>query len=68
MYFIDKPTKLYYSLAWGSLVRITLGKFIRYPNGLLILPSNFIYFKCLDMDCKCYIINLNYIGRVLCVR
>ena len=68
MHFVDKPTKLYHSLAWGSSARTTSKEFIRYPNSLPILPSDFIYFKYLEIDCLCRTANSNHIGRVLYVR
>lgn len=53
--FVDKPTELFHSRAWTSSVRASGGV---YPHlqatGILIIPGDFIYYRCTEAECFCH--------------
>jgi len=55
--FVDKPAELFHSRAWTSSARASDGIYPHLPhsNGLL-LPGDFIYYRCINLTCFCYAI------------
>ena len=55
--FVDEPTELFHSHAWASSVRASSGKYAHLKfgdkNGAAVLPSDFVYYRCLDEFCAC---------------
>lgn len=67
MYFgmaqlVDRPSELWHSKAWGSSVRTTSGRFMRYPDGSPLLPSDFVQYKRLD-DSTTHIGQVYWVGE-----
>jgi len=56
--FVDEPTELYHSHAWASSVRTTGGKYahLRIGDniGAVVFPSDFVYYRCQDLNCVCH--------------
>lgn len=66
--FVDSPSELWHSHAWGSSIHTISGEFARYPSGAPIFPSDFVYYKCIidshDRESTC---NIPHLGRGVCV-
>ena len=52
--FRDKPTKLWHARCWLSSVRTTSGEYTHCADGDPIFPSDFVIFRCLNTNCKCF--------------
>jgi hypothetical protein len=65
----DTPTELWHSFSWASSIRTTSGEYAHYPaTGYPIFPSDFVAFRCADLECSCHDVQINspdmHIGRV----
>ncbi|SLM35120.1 hypothetical protein LPUS_04195 [Lasallia pustulata] len=66
--FVDRPSELWESYAWGSSIRACSGDFASYPDGEPLFPSDIALFWCKEEDCKCQDTEYTpHMGRVLCV-
>lgn len=65
--FVDAPSELWQSHAWGSSIRSCSGDFAHYSNGEVIFPSDFMYYRCTHSDCTCQSEQCVHLGRVLAV-
>lgn len=66
-HFVDRPSELWHGWAWGTSIRTTSGEFAHYTNGQPIFPSDFVYYRCGQVDCECIFIQKTHLGRILCV-
>ncbi|KAF7532596.1 hypothetical protein G7054_g7828 [Neopestalotiopsis clavispora] len=74
--FVDEPTELFHSQSWASSIRTSSGiyphVYINGEIGPVVFPSDFVYYRCIDVDCYCHSIPDDdenivtiHIGRVI---
>lgn len=66
--FVDSPTQLWHSRSWAASTRSTSGQFAHYAqDGQPMFPSDFVEYRCLDLDCLCHNGSSTHLGRILAV-
>lgn len=52
-HLIDDIAEAWHTRAWGASCRSTSGKFFKYQDGTVILPSDFVQYACENAGCGC---------------
>ena len=66
--YVDKPSELWESFAWGSSIRACSREFAKYPDGTPIFPSDIVLLICCKAGCWCRQGTKKHMGRVHTVR
>jgi hypothetical protein len=47
--YVDQPTELWHSRAWGSSIRAASGEFASASTGNILFPSDFVHFESIQI-------------------